>query len=136
MNNLYHQSNDQSNNLGSTRKTALLASTMIVALALSACQSTPSSPVIQRADSTYETTGFGATKIQAQQNAIATADKTCHGKQVIVVKDTVRYNGILNERTGRMVGQAGAMVGAILGTGSPELARDDDYEYMISFRCQ
>lgn len=117
-------------------KTVTLAITMIAALALSACQSTPSSPVIQRADSTYETTGLGDTKIQAQQNAINSANKTCRSKQVIVVKDTVKYNGILDERTGRMVGQASAVIGTILGTGSPELSRDDDYEYTINFRCQ
>lgn len=117
-------------------KTASMAATMVAAIALSACQSTPSSPVIQRADSTYETTGLGDTKIQAQQNAINSANKTCRNKQVIVVKDTVKYNGILDERTGRMVGQAGAVIGSIFGTGSPELSRNDDYEYTINFRCQ
>ncbi|MGM8884333.1 hypothetical protein ACS8FD_00150 [Psychrobacter sp. 1U2] len=123
-------------NTYSVIKPISFAATLIAALALSACQSTPSSPVIQRADSTYETTGLGETKIQAQQNAITSANKTCRSKQVIVVKDTVRYNGLLNERTGRMVGQAGAVIGTILGTGSPELSRDDDYEYTINFRCQ
>ncbi len=113
-----------------------LAATIIAALTLSACQSTPSSPVIQRADSTYETTGLGETKIKAQQNAIASANQTCRNKQVIVVKDTVKYNGVLDERMGRIVGQAGAVLGTILGTGSPELSRDDDYEYTINFRCQ
>ncbi len=121
---------------GNMIKTASMAATMVAAIALSACQSTPSSPVIQRADSTYETTGLGDTKIQAQQNAINSANKTCRSRQVIVVKDTVKYNGILNERTGRMVGQAGAVIGSIFGTGSPELSRNDDYEYTINFRCQ
>ncbi len=121
---------------GNMIKTASMAATMVATIALSACQSTPSSPVIQRADSTYETTGLGDTKIQAQQNAINSANKTCRSRQVIVVKDTVKYNGILNERTGRMVGQAGAVIGSIFGTGSPELSRNDDYEYTINFRCQ
>ncbi len=128
--------NTQSHSPSSMKKTALFASTMIAALALSACQSTPSSPVIQRADSTYETTGLGDTKIQAQQNAIDAANKTCRSKQVIVVKDTVKYNGVLDERMGRVVGQAGAVLGTIFGTGSPELSRDDDYEYTINFRCR
>ena len=118
------------------KKTASLAATMVAAIALSACQSTPSSPVIQRADSTYETTGLGDTKVKAQQNAIASANKTCRSRQVIVVKDTVKYNGVLDERMGRMVGQAGAVIGTILGTGSPALSRDDDYEYTINFRCK
>ena len=118
------------------KKSTTLAGIMLVALTLTACQTTPSSPVIQRADSTYETTGLGDTKVKAQQNAIASADKTCRSKQVIVVKDTVKYNGVLDERMGRVVGQAGAVLGTILGTGSPELSRDDDYEYTINFRCK
>ncbi|WP_198336050.1 hypothetical protein [Psychrobacter celer] len=117
-------------------KTAAFGATLAAALALSACQSTPSSPVIQRAHATYETTGIADTKVKAQQNAIDSAQKTCRSKQVIIIEDTVNYNGILDERTGRMVGQAGAVLGSIFGTGSPDLSRDDDYEYTISFRCQ
>lgn len=117
-------------------KTATLTATLVAALALSACQTTPSSPVIQRANSTYETTGIAKTKIKAQQNALDSAKSTCRNKQVIVVDDKVKYNGILDENTGRMIGQVGAVVGTIFGTGSPNLSRDDDYEYMISFRCQ
>ncbi len=117
-------------------KTAALTTTLAAALALSACQSTPSSPVIQRANSTYETTGIASTKVKAQQNAIDSASKTCRGKQVIIVEDKVKYNGILDERTGRMVGQMGAIVGSVLGTGATNLSRNDDYEYIINFRCQ
>ncbi|MGO2020629.1 MAG: hypothetical protein ACTH2L_12515, partial [Psychrobacter sp.] len=76
------------------------------------------------------------TKVQAQQNALDSAQNTCRNDQVIVVEDTLTYNGILDERTGRMVGQASAVIGSIFGTGSPDLTRDDDYEYTISFRCQ
>ena len=117
-------------------KTATLTATLAAALALSACQSTPSSPVIQRANSIYETTGIAESKVKAQQNAIISAQKTCGSKQVIIVDDKVKYNGILNEQTGRMVGQAGAVIGSIFGTGTPDLSRKDDYEYMINFRCQ
>jgi len=117
-------------------KTASLTATLVAALALSACQSTPSSPVIQRANSIYETTGIADTKVKAQQNAIDSAQKTCRSKQVIIVDDNVKYNGILNERTGRMVGQVGAVVGSIFSTGTPDLSRSDDYEYTINFRCQ
>ena len=117
-------------------KTATLTATLAAALALSACQSTPSSPVIQRANSIYETTGIADTKVKAQKNAIDSAQKTCRSKQVIIVDDKVKYNGILDERTGRMVGQAGAVLGSIFGTGSPDLSRSDDYEYTINFRCQ
>ena len=48
-------------------KTATLTATLASALALSACQSTPSSPVIQRANSIYETTGIAESKVKAQQ---------------------------------------------------------------------
>lgn len=117
-------------------KTLALTSTLAAALILSACQSTPSSPVIQRANATFETTGIGSTKVKAQQNAIDSASKTCRSKQVIIVEDKVKYNGILDERAGRMVGQVGAIVGSVLGKSSPDLSRDDDYEYTINFRCQ
>jgi len=117
-------------------KTASLTATLMAVIALSACQSTPSSPVIQRANSIYETTGIADTKVKAQQNAIDSAQNTCRSQQVIIVDDNVKYNGILNERTGRMVGQVGAVVGSIFGTGTPDLSRSDDYEYTINFRCQ
>ncbi len=117
-------------------KTATLTTALAAVLALSACQSTTSSPVIQREGSIFETTGIADTKVGAQQNAIDSAQETCRNKQVIIVKDEARYNGILDERSGRMVGQVGAVVGSIFGTGSPNLSRDDDYEYAISFRCQ
>ena len=122
--------------MNTIRRTATVTATLATALVLSACQSTPSSPVIQRANSIYETTGIADSKIKAQQNALASAKNTCRSKQVIIVEDKVKYNGILDERTGRMVGQAGAVIGSIFGTGSPDLSRDDDYEYMINFRCQ
>ena len=111
---------------------ALLAGT----LGLSACQTAPTSPVMQRANSTYETTGLGKTKVQAQQNALNSAKKTCGIRQPIVINDSVKFNGVLDERTGRMVEQAGSVIGAVLGTRTPNLSRDDDYEYTINFRCQ
>lgn len=117
-------------------KTVTLIATLAAALALSACQSTQSSPVIQRANSIYETTGLGVSKVKAQQNAINSAKSTCRSRQVIVVNDKTKYNGVLDERAGRMIGQVGAVVGSVLGKGSPDLSRDDDYEYTINFRCQ
>ncbi|MEK6198799.1 MAG: hypothetical protein N2B60_01065 [Psychrobacter sp.] len=122
--------------MNTVNKTATIATTLATALVLSACQSTPSSPVIQRANSIYETTGIADSKVKAQQNALDSAKDTCRSKQVIIVDDKVAYNGILDERTGRMVGQASAVIGSIFGTGSPNLSRDDDYEYTINFRCQ
>lgn len=117
-------------------KTVTLATSLAAVLALSACQSTPTSPVIQRANSIYETTGLGDNKVTAQQNALDSAKKTCRSKQVIIVKDQVKYNGVLNERAGRMVGQMGSVVGSVFGKNKPDLSRNDDYEYLINFRCQ
>ena len=115
------------------RNTVTVSATLAVALILSACQSTSTtSPVIQRANSTYETTGVSSTKIKAQQNALDSAKKTCGSRQVIVVNDTTKYNGILGERTGRVIGQ----IGGIFGKTPTDTARNDDYEYMINFRCQ
>ena len=122
--------------MNTVNKTATITATLATALVLSACQSTPSSPVIQRANSIYETTGIADSKVKAQQNALDSAKDTCRSKQVIIVDDKVAYNGILDECTGRMVGQASAVIGSIFGTGSPNLSRDDDYEYTINFRCQ
>lgn len=122
--------------MNTVNKTTTITATLATAIILSACQSTPSSPVIQRANSIYETTGIADSKVKAQQNALDSAKNTCRSKQVIIVDDKVTYNGILDERAGRMVGQAGAVIGSIFGTGSPDLSRDDDYEYKINFRCQ
>lgn len=106
------------------------------AIGLTACQTTPSAPVIQRADSTYETVGVGKTKIQAQENALASAKKTCGIRQAVIVKDELKYNGMFDQKTGRMIDQVGSIAGAVFGTSKPNLARDDDYEYHISFRCK
>ncbi|WP_227429602.1 hypothetical protein [Psychrobacter sp. I-STPA6b] len=115
----------------------LMAACAVIAMfSLSACQSTPTAPVMQRADRTFETTGLGKTKVQAQQNALDSAKKQCGMRQPIILTNDVKYNGVLDERTGRMVDQVGAVVGAVLGTSSPNLSRDDDFEYNITFRCQ
>lgn len=114
-------------------KTATLTATLAAALALSACQSTSSSsPVIQRANSIYETTGMGATKVKAQQSALDSAKKTCGSRQVIIIEDKTKFNGILGERTDRVIGQ----IGGIFGKVPTDTSRNDDYEYMINFRCQ
>ena len=117
-------------------KQLLTATTVITMFGLTACQSTPTAPVMQRADSTFETTGLGNTKVQAQKNALESAKHTCGMRQPIVLTNNVTYNGVLDERTGRMIDQVGTVVGAVLGAKSPDLSRDDDYEYTITFRCQ
>lgn len=113
-----------------------LAVIAFVATGLTACQSTSTGPVITRADSTYETTGLGKTKIIAQNNALASAKKQCGYKNPVVLTDTTTYNGVIDERMGKVVEQGARVVGTILGTGTPNLSRDDDYEYFIKFQCQ
>lgn len=119
-----------------SKKNLMLMATLAASVGLTACQTTPVSPVMQRANSTYETTGLGKSKQQAQQNALNSAKKSCGIRQPIVLTDSVKYNGMLDERTGRMVEQVGSVVGAVFGSKTPNLSRDDDYEYTITFRCQ
>lgn len=107
------------------------------AVVLTACQSAPkNAPVIARADSTFETTGLGKTKHIAKTNALSHAQNQCGSKQVIVLKDSINYEGVIDERTGRLIEQGVAIMGAVVGTKTPSISRDDDYEYTISFRCQ
>ena len=114
----------------------LLAIATAVTL-LSACASTSTTaPVITRADGVHETTGLGATKTKAQESALAAAKKQCGIRSPIVVSDKMTYNGILNERTGRMIEQGVSVAGAIFGQSAPTLSRDDDFEYTVKFRCQ
>lgn len=123
------------NHIISKKHLATMA-TLAMSIGLSACQTTPTSPVMQRPNSTYETTGLGKTKQQAQQNALNSAKKSCGIRQPIILTNNVKYNGMLDERTGRMVEQVGSVVGAVFGSKTPNLNRDDDYEYSITFRCQ
>lgn len=64
-------------------------------LGLSACQSTPSAPVLKRADNTFETTGLGDSKVNAQKNALESAKKQCGTKTPIILSDTTTYHGMV-----------------------------------------
>lgn len=105
-------------------------------LGLSACQSTPSAPVLKRADNTFETTGLGDSKVNAQKNALESAKKQCGTKTPIILSDTTTYHGMIDEKMGRVIDQSVGVVGAVFGKNIPSLSRDDDYEYHIKFRCQ
>lgn len=107
------------------------------AVLLSACQNTPATaPVLKRADQSFETTGLGKTKAIAKQNALNAAQKQCKTRTPTILADTATYNGVLDEKTGRMIEQGVGVIGAVLGTKTPNLARDDDHEYTIRFVCQ
>lgn len=117
-------------------KKAVFIGVMGSSVLLMACQSTPTAPVMQRQNATFDVTGTGATKNKALEEALASAKKTCGLREVIVLTDQVKYNGVLGERTDRLVNKAGAVVGAVLGTAKPDLGSDEDYEYHLHFKCQ
>lgn len=109
--------------------------TLLAAMNLSACQSTPTNlPVLQRANNTLETTGLGKSKNIAKLNALHIATEQCRGKSPIVLTDSYQYNGVLDENMGRAADQAIGMIGSVFGS-KKTLARDDDYEYTMTFRC-
>lgn len=108
---------------------------LVAAVSLSACQSTPTNlPVLQRANNTLETTGLGKSKNIAKLNALHIATEQCRGKSPIVLTDSYQYNGVLDENMGRAADQAIGMIGSVFGS-KKTLARDDDYEYTITFKC-
>ena len=108
---------------------------LLAAVSLSACQSTPTNlPVLQRANNTLETTGLGKSKNSAKLNALHIATEQCRGKSPIVLTDSYQYNGVLDENMGRAADQAIGMIGSVFGS-KKTLARDDDYEYTITFKC-
>ena len=106
------------------------------AITLTACQSVPTAPVIARADQSFETTGLGKTKIDARKDALTSAKKQCGLKTPIVLSDTTKYNGVFDEKAGRLIEQGVSVVGSVLGKATPNLSRDDDYEFTIKFKCQ
>ncbi|MFW2177373.1 MULTISPECIES: hypothetical protein [unclassified Moraxella] len=119
--------------LNLSSKTATLA--VLSSVLLTACQSTPTNlPVIQRPNNVFETTGLGKTSTIAKTNAINYATQQCRNHSPIVLSDTTKYNGVLDEGLGRIADQAMGVIGGIFGN-KASIARDDDYEYTITFRC-
>lgn len=103
---------------------------------MAGCQATPTTPVMQRANQVYETTGFGSSKVKAQRMALANAKSTCGIKSPIILTDKITYNGVLDERTDRVIQKAGQIATSVLGLGKASLASDEDYEFAITFRCE
>jgi hypothetical protein len=114
----------------------LLLGGLSVAL-LAGCAVTPlGPPVIQRENNQFETTGAGKTRAIALQSAMTSANKTCGSNQTIVVQDVVKYNGLVDEKTGRLIEQVGGVVGVLTGMKNPQIARDDDYNVTVTFYCR
>lgn len=118
-----------------TKNTLKFSLILPILFGLTACQTTPTAPVLQRPNNIFETTGLGKSKILAQQNAITHAKQQCGYKNPIVLTDNVHYNGVLDENMGRVVDRATSIVGGIFSK-KTSIARDDDYEYTITFNCQ
>lgn len=114
----------------------LLLGTLSVALLAGCAVTPPSAPVIQRENNQFETTGSGKTKAIALQGAMTSANKTCGRNQTIVVKDEVKYNGLVDEKTGRLIEQVGGVVGVLTGMKNPQIGRDDDYDVTVTFYCR
>lgn len=129
-------------------KSVALAILGAAAVFLSGCQSTAvaektSAPVIPRESGVFDTYGMGKSKTDAIGDAMNNAEITCRKYQqndgqrtrVIVTKDEVKYNGIVNEKTGAMIDKASKVIGILSGQKLPDAASDDDYEAHITFKC-
>ncbi|WP_066800150.1 hypothetical protein [Moraxella oblonga] len=114
----------------------LLATALLFAT-ITACQSTPqpTTPIIARTNDTFETTGLGKDKVSAQHQALNNAKFQCKRHTPIILSDEVIYNGVVDEKMGRVFENGMAVIGSVLGTKTPNLSRDDDYEYHIKFKC-
>lgn len=108
-------------------------------LTLTACTTTPQNYlVIPREHQQYDTIGTGKSRVAALGKAMQGAEEYCTRQRAtpVVIDEQTKYNGVISEQTGRVVEQVGAVVGAITGVASPQLAREDDYEVSLRFRCQ
>lgn len=110
----------------------LLAS---AAIGLTACQSTLPRQSFSVQIQLMKPLAQVKTKIQVHKKNALASTKPVRVKP-LSLKTKCDIIGAFNEKTGRMIDQMGSIAGAVLGTGSPNLSRDDDFEYDISFRCQ
>ncbi|NNG83052.1 hypothetical protein [Acinetobacter sp. ANC 5378] len=119
----------------------LLSSTVAVALALTACTSNPTTSLaIQKQNNQYEVTGVGKSNLISKNNAITAANNTCGKKATpVVIDEKTAYNGalkgVVDEKTGQMIQAATSVLGTIAGK-SGSLARDDDYQTVLTFTCR
>lgn len=109
-------------------------------LLLTACASNPTSLAIQKENNLFEVTGLGKTQLIAKNNAITAANKACGSRATpIVVDEKTSYNGalkgVVDEETGQMIQAAATVLGNIAGTNTG-LNQNDDYQTVLTFRCQ
>lgn len=117
------------------------SSPVAIVFALTACASNPTAPLaIQKGNNQYEVTGVGKSNLISKNNAITAANKTCGKKATAVVTDEkTEYNGalkgVVDEQTGQMIQAAASVIGTISGKNG-SLARDEDYQTVLTFNCQ
>ena len=111
---------------------------MIAGLLATGCATTTpnATTAIQRENNQYDVTGLGKSKTLALNNAVSAANKTCRNVSAVVTNQQVKYNGIGDEQTGRIIEQAAGIIGDITGTRTNNVSRDDDFEATLSFYCK
>lgn len=111
------------------------------AVVLTACASTPTNSLaIQKENNLYEVTGLGKSQIISKNNAISAASKTCGSKaSPVLVDEKTNYSGalkgVVDEETGQLIQAAANVLGNLAGRNAG-LNQDDDYQTVLTFRCQ
>ncbi|WP_180176511.1 MULTISPECIES: hypothetical protein [unclassified Acinetobacter] len=121
-------------------KQVFALASVAVAVALTACTSNPTTSLaIQKENNQYEVTGIGKSSLISKNNAITAANNTCGKKATpVIVNEKTEYNGalkgVVDEKTGQMIQAATTVLGTLAGKSS-SLARDEDYQTILTFTC-
>ncbi|MDD2946214.1 hypothetical protein [Acinetobacter sp.] len=122
-------------------KQVFALASVAVAVALTACTSNPTTSLaIQKENNQYEVTGIGKSSLISKNNAITAANNTCGKKATpVIVNEKTEYNGalkgVVDEKTGQMIQAATTVLGTLAGKSS-SLARDEDYQTILTFTCR
>ncbi|KGH47788.1 signal peptide protein [Acinetobacter idrijaensis] len=122
------------------KKTIAFSGLAISALLLTACASNPTALAVQKENNQYEVTGLGKNQLTSKNNAITAANKACGSRSTpIIVDEKTAYNGalkgVVDKQTGQMIQAAATVLGNIAGTNTG-LNQNDDYQTVLTFRCQ
>ncbi|WP_180174450.1 hypothetical protein [Acinetobacter sp. YH01022] len=122
-------------------KQVFALASVAAAVALTACTSNPTTSLaIQKENNQYEVTGIGKSSLISKNNAITAANNTCGKKATpVIVNEKTEYNGalkgVVDEKTGQMIQAATTVLGTLAGKSS-SLARDEDYQTILTFTCR
>ncbi|WP_166166632.1 hypothetical protein [Acinetobacter sp. SA01] len=122
-------------------KQVFALASVAVAVALTACTSNPTTSLaIQKENNQYEVTGIGKSSLISKNNAITAANNTCGKKATpVIMNEKTEYNGalkgVVDEKTGQMIQAATTVLGTLAGKSS-SLARDEDYQTILTFTCR